>query len=318
MKKILVSGSSAFDYNLKYDGVFREQFPSGDISQGINMSLLTPELEKTFWGTGLNICYNLALLSEDPILISAIGGDMIFDGIIEEKVNLSYVHRDNMMLSSSGYIVSDAEWNQMSFFYPGAMQEWQKSTIEYVKEDIGYAIVSPNNKQAMIQHIYELWDRSARVFLDPGQQITRFEKDELSPLFDRANYLIVNQYEYRELMQKVELDEQELKLKFEKIIVTYGAEGSQVIDTEKTLHVPAILTDDIVDTTWAGDAYRAWLIKWLSLKYDWKTSMQIGTILASYCVQHHGSQNHFFNLWVVMEDMKQKFWVEVDLYRGRG
>jgi sugar/nucleoside kinase (ribokinase family) len=50
-------------------------------------------------------------------------------------------------------------------------------------------------------------------------------------------------------MQKVELDEQSLKLKFNKIIVTYGAEGSQVIDTQETLHVPAVLTDDIVDTT---------------------------------------------------------------------
>lgn len=48
MKKILVSGSTAFDYNLGYDKKFSEQFSSSDIDSGINMSLLTPELDKTF------------------------------------------------------------------------------------------------------------------------------------------------------------------------------------------------------------------------------------------------------------------------------
>lgn len=317
MKKILVSGSTAFDYNLMYDKNFASQFPSSDISAGINMSLLTPDLEKTFWGTGLSICYNLALLSEDPILISSVWGDFIFEGLIEEKVNLDYVHRDNMVLSSSAYIVSDSEGNQMSFFHPGAMNQWEKSQIKYVREEIDYAIVAPNMKQAMIQHVYELSDKSAKIFLDPGQQITDFSRDEIVPLFDLTAYLIVNQYEYRELMQKVWMDEDELKLKFNKIIVTYGAEWSQIIDTQETIHVPAVMIDNVIDPTGAGDAYRAGLIKGLRLWYDWKTSAQIGTILASYCVQHYGSQNHFFNLWVIMQDMKEKFWVEVDLYNSK-
>ncbi len=317
MGQILVSGSSAYDYNLRYDGEFREQFGQWDITQWLNMSLLVPELDKTLWWTGLSICYNLALLSENPILITATWGDMIFDGIIQEKVNLDYVHRENMLLSPSAYIISDTEGNQMSFFHPWAMEVGEKSKIQYVREHIDYAIVSPDKKQAMIEHVHDLFDKSAKVFLDPGQQITEFSAEEILPLFDLTAYLIVNQYEYRELMQKIGLDEDELKLKFNKIIVTYGAEWSQLIDTQETLHIPAILVEDAVDTTGAWDAYRAGLLKWLSLKYDWKTSAQIGTILASYCVQHHGAQNHFFNLWVVMEDMKTHFWKNVDLYGGK-
>jgi len=316
MKKILVSGSTAFDYNMKYDWVFSEQFAWTDISQWINMSLLTPELDKTFGGTGLNICYNLSLLSETPILISSIWGDFVFEWMIQEKVITDYVHRDNMVLSASAYIVSDHTGNQMSFFHPGAMQQAEQSKVEYVREEIDYAIVAPNKKQAMIQHVHELFDKSAKVFFDPGQQITDFTKEEMLPLFDLTAYLIVNQYEYRELMQKVEMDEEELKGKFNKIVVTYGAEWSQIIDTIGTIHIPAIEVSEVVDTTWAGDAYRAGMIKGLGLGYNWKTSAQIGTILASYCVQHHGSQNHFFNMWVVMEDMKERFGVEVDLYTG--
>ena len=185
--------------------------------------------------------------------------------MIEEKVCLDYIHRDNTVLSSSAYIVSDEAGNQMSFFHPGAMGNGENSTIKYVREEINYAIVAPNKKEAMIQHVYELSDKSARVFLDPGQQITDFSKEELLPLFDLTAYLIVNQYEYKELMQKVEMDEEELKHKFNKIIVTYGAQGSQIIDAVETIHIPALEPSEIVDTTGAGDAYRAGILKGMVL-----------------------------------------------------
>lgn len=317
MKKILVSGSTAYDYTMRYNGLFKNQFPDNDLTQWLNMSLLVPELDKTLWGTGLNICYNLALLWEDPILITSIGGDFVFDGLVEEKAYLWYVHRDNMALSASAYIVSDTAGNQMSFFHPWAMSQAEKSTITYVREEIDYAIVSANKKEAMIQHVHELFDKSAKVFFDPGQQITDFTKEEMLPLFWLTAYLVVNQYEYKELQAKVEMDEDDLKKHFNKIIVTYGSEGSQIIDSIETLHIPAVSVEEVVNTTGAGDAYRAGLIKWLRLGYDWKTSAQIGSLLASYCVEHHGSQNHFFNPWVVMEDMKVKFGVEVDLYGGK-
>jgi len=61
MKKILVTGSTAFDYLMQYDGVFADNFPDGNIQAGLNMSLLLSKLEKFHGGTGLNICYNLVL-----------------------------------------------------------------------------------------------------------------------------------------------------------------------------------------------------------------------------------------------------------------
>jgi adenosine kinase len=72
MKKILVSGSTAYDFLMKYNGDFREEFRKGDINQGVNTSILVSELDKTTGGTGLNICYNLALLGEYPILITSV------------------------------------------------------------------------------------------------------------------------------------------------------------------------------------------------------------------------------------------------------
>jgi adenosine kinase len=82
------------------------------------MSLSSNTFEKNHGGTGANIAYNLALLGENPILLSSVGHDYSFDGIMEDKVNLNYIHRDKMEHSANSIIVSDRDDNRMTFFHP--------------------------------------------------------------------------------------------------------------------------------------------------------------------------------------------------------
>jgi hypothetical protein len=58
MKQILVSGSSAYDNLLHYEGVFSEM----EKEDLLNMSVVSSSFEKNHGGTGANIAYNLALL----------------------------------------------------------------------------------------------------------------------------------------------------------------------------------------------------------------------------------------------------------------
>lgn len=318
MKKILVTGSTAFDTLMHYNGSFSESFPNGDIQAGLNMSLLLDKLEKFHGGTGLNICYNLALTGEDPILLTSVGHDFSFDGIVEEKVILDYVHREMGYSTANGFTVRDNEQNAMTFFHAGAMNKAELAKVFMVREEIEFAIVSADKKEAMIEHIVELSRRDIPIFFDPAQQITVFEKEELLPLLDMCHYLFVNQFEFVELKKKLSYDDEMMMEKFDKIIVTYGAEGSQLLEQGAIYHIPAVKTDEYVDDTGAGDALRAWVLRGLKTGLNWKTSLQIGTIMARYCVENHGSQNHFFNLWVIMADMEEYFGVKVDLYERKG
>lgn len=68
MKKILVSGSTAYDHIMTYDQKIRDQFLDGDIEQWLNMSLTADSLDKVPGWTGLNICYNLALIGGRPYI----------------------------------------------------------------------------------------------------------------------------------------------------------------------------------------------------------------------------------------------------------
>ena len=317
MREILVSGSSAHDTIMHHEGDFKNQFSGGDTEAGLHMSVLCYHSEKFLWGTGLNIAYNLALLGENPILLSSVWVDFMGDGIIDDKVNLKYLHKDRSRPTSGSTILSDRNAHRITAFYPGAMQEADQTHVSYVTEPIGIAIVSANKISAMLAHAKELHSKGINFFADPAQQITEMTSEELQELLGLATYLIVNQYEMKELQVKSWCSEEVLKKKFEKIIVTYGPNGSELIEGDHITHIPIVSIWDVEDTTWAGDAYRAWVLKALIDGHEWKTACRLWSILAAYCIQIEWGQNHHVSLGNLTEDMKEFFWEEIDLHAKR-
>lgn len=317
MREILVSGSTAYDTLLHYDGKFIDQFESADISKWLNMSVMSDTCEKNLWGVWANIAYNLALLGENPILLTSVGSDYSFAGIMKEKVNLEYVHKEEMKFTATATIMSDNLDNRITIFHPGAMIDAWESKISYIKEEIGYSIVSANHIPTMLEHARELNIKWVKIFADPAQQISQMSHDEICELIELSDYLIVNHYELKDLQRKWSFSDDELLEKLETIIVTYWEQGSQLISKDSIIHIDAIKVDEVDDTTWAGDAYRAWVLKAIAEKRDWKTACQLWTLLASYCVIASWSQNHHFSFGAVKEDMKTHFWVDMDLFKKR-
>jgi len=311
MKEILVSGSTAIDTILHFDGRFKDQ-----IDGWLNMSVLSESCDKNNGGTGANITYNLALLGENPVLLSSIGSDFSYDEHIS-KAQLWYIHREQWIHTASSVIISDSDDNRMTFFHPWAMKYASGSKVSYVSEDIGIAIISANHIPTMLEHARELKAEWVPICLDPSQQISAMSSGELQELLSYGNYLIVNHKEFQELQKISSKTESELIEQMEKIIVTYGAQGSHLYSDGEMYNFPAINVEDFDDTTGAWDAYRAWVLKALIDGHGWKLWCQLGTLLASYCILAPWSQHHHFSLGTVMEDMKHHFDVEVDLYNRR-
>src|SRR3954465_840757 len=74
MNHILVSGSLAYDRIMKFPGKFRDHFHA-DKMHVLSVSFVVNTLEDSYGGTAGNIAYSLALLHENPIIVSAVGGD---------------------------------------------------------------------------------------------------------------------------------------------------------------------------------------------------------------------------------------------------
>ncbi|NDK09632.1 carbohydrate kinase family protein [Candidatus Gracilibacteria bacterium] len=317
MKEILVSGSTAFDTYCLYDGLFESHFQNGDIKSGLNMSLLAKSMEKYHGGTGANICYNLALLGEHSVLLSSVGEDFKYSDVITEKINLNYIHKTKKELTAHSIIFADSDDNRMSLFNAGAMSEASESKISFIKEKIAFGVVSANHIPTMLEHAREIKSLGLDLYVDPAQQISQMSHDELRELIDLADYLIVNQYELLDLQSIGGYLDEDLEEKLTAYIVTYGTQGSQLHQGNSLIHIPAILTDDFYDSTGAGDAYRAGVFKAIVEGYTLLEGCQLGSLLASHCVVAPGSQQHHFSLGVLGEEMKDKFSVEMDLYKKR-
>lgn len=313
MKQILVSWSSAYDYLMHFDGVFKTEFWDWEY----NKSFLSTGFEKNHWGTALNICYSLALLSENAILLSAVGDDFSLPKIIRERINTKYLHKQIDMKTASSVIISDSEDTKITSFYPGAMSHGSDSKISYVSEEISWAIVSANHTDTMLEHARHLYKKWVSFFVDPAQQVSAMNKEDLRELIDLGYGLIANSHEYQEILEKTGYTHQEIVEQCTYVIITQWAQWSQVFINEESADIPALQVEDFEDSTGAGDTYRAWLLYWLTEWHDIITSAKIGSVIASYCVMSRWSQHHHFSLSWVMEDLKQHFDIEIDLFAKR-
>ena len=146
MNKILVSGSIAYDHIMHYNGYFHEAILKDNI-ENLNVSFLIDSKEIHFGGSGGNIAYNLKLLGEDPILIGSAGKDFgEYKKWIEQKnISLEHIHISDKTYTASGLVTTDKKGNQVWNFYPGAMNEDFPIDLTKIKDELSYAIISPDN-----------------------------------------------------------------------------------------------------------------------------------------------------------------------------
>lgn len=76
----------------------------------------------------------------------------------------------------------------------------------------------------------------------------------------KADYLIVNAYEYNFLQEKTGLTEKDIQASCEMVVVTRSENGVDLISGDNMEHVPAIPDIQIANPTGAGDAFRAGLL----------------------------------------------------------
>src|ERR1043165_8569494 len=72
--RIVVTGSLAFDYLMNFPGHFKEHILPEKVHM-LTVSFLVDSMKRLRGGTAGNIAYNLALLGEKPLLVSAAGAD---------------------------------------------------------------------------------------------------------------------------------------------------------------------------------------------------------------------------------------------------
>ena len=291
---ILCTGSVAVDHIMVHRGRFKDSILPDNLHV-LNVAFHVPELRRSFGGTAANIAFNLRLLGEEPIVLATVGGDD-FDAYAA-WLDRHGVRRDHIVAlegeaSAGAYIITDLDDNQITAFHPGAMDRAHEAPVSRVEDAIEIGIVSPNGKQAMIEHAAALKARDGvMTVIDPGQGIPLFEGPELLTLLDGADLYVVNDYEWTSTQQRTGLSEDDLTERVGRVIVTRGEQGSLIREGRTVVEVPALPAKEVVDPTGCGDAYRAGLLHGIRRALPIEQAARIASLMGSLLVERAGTQS---------------------------
>jgi adenosine kinase len=295
---VIVTGSIATDYIMKYPGYFREHILIEQTGK-LAVSFLVEEKQMSRGGVAPNICYTMALLGERPKLMGAVGQDfgdyrawLELQGI-DTSLTIAYEGE----FTATFTVITDLDQNQIAGFHSGAMQRGKELTFRALdKNEIDYVIISPHDPEGMVRNCAECRDLGIRFIFDPSQQLARLSGPKVLEAMDGAFGLTVNDYELEVLKSKTGLDEAGILDKVGLLVVTCGAEGAMFISKDRRVQVPIAPAREIVDPTGVGDAFRGGVLVGLLRGYPWAVTGRIGALAATYCLERVGTMNHRYTV----------------------
>jgi adenosine kinase len=258
-------------------------------------------------GTAPNIAYNLALLGERPEVVGTVGQDFADyrSWLQRHRVDTSGVHVSELRHTARFVCTTDTDHAQIASFYAGAMREARDIELEPVAVRMGgvdMVVISANDPEAMLRHTEECRTRGYPFLADPGQQIAWMDGAGIRQLIDGATYLFTNEYEAALAEQKTGWSAEEILDRVGTRVVTLGAKGARIDrKDEPTLHIECTPEERKVDPTGVGDAFRGGLMKGFAMGLPADEAARIGSVAATYCLEHLGGTYHSYT-WAEFEE----------------
>jgi adenosine kinase len=288
----LICGSLAFDSIMSFEGRFAEQILPDQLHI-LNVSFLVPALRRDFGGCAGNIAYSLKILGGTPLPMATLGTDAAdyLKRLNTLGISTEFVREVPDSYTAQAMIMTDRDNNQITAFHPGAMMQAHITTIEK-RADIKLAIISPDGRDAMVQHAEQLKAADIPFVFDPGQGLPMFDGAELMRFIDQATWVTVNDYEGKMLSDRTGLSHADISKRVQGLIVTLGAEGCEVwIDGQKTV-VPPVKAAAVVDPTGCGDAWRGALLFGLEQGWSLAKCAALGNQVGALKIAQRGPQNY--------------------------
>jgi len=288
----LICGSLAFDTIMTFEGRFAEQIMPEQLHI-LNVSFLVPALRREFGGCAGNIAYSLSQLGGTALPMATVGNDGTdyLAHLRSKGISTEFIRELTDTYTAQAMIMTDRDNNQITAFHPGAMGQAHLSEVA-ARNDIKIGIISPDGRDAMLQHAAQFRAAGIPFVFDPGQGLPMFNGDELTQFVDLATWVTVNDYEGRMLTERTGLESKALSMRVEGLVVTLGADGCEVwVGGEMTL-VPPVKATQLVDPTGCGDAFRGALLFGLEKGWSLAKCCELGNRVGAHKISTPGCQNY--------------------------
>jgi adenosine kinase len=293
---VLVAGSIATDHLMHFPGKFSEQLLADQLHK-VSLSFLVDDLVIHRGGVAPNICYGMAQLGGEPVLIGAVGEDFAdYRGFLERHgVDCAHVYVSEAHHTARFVCTTDEEMCQIGSFYAGAMPESRRIELKTAWDATGadLVVISAYDPDAMVQHSEECRTRGYRFAADPSQQIARMDGDALRALVEGAAMLFTNDYEKSLLESKTGMSDADVLKQVNVRITTLGSDGVEITGLEiDPVRVPVAKERRKADPTGVGDAFRAGLLTAREWGLTWERSAQVGNLIATTVLETVGTQEY--------------------------
>ncbi len=288
----VICGSLAFDTIMTFEGRFSEQILPDQLHI-LNVSFLVPALRREFGGCAGNIAYSLKQLGGTPLPMATVGSDgtEYVARMTSQGISTEFVRQVDDAYTAQAMIMTDRDNNQITAFHPGAMMQAHISRIE-PRADIRLGIISPDGRDAMLQHAEQFRAAGIPFVFDPGQGLPMFDGKELAHFVELATWVTVNDYEAKMLCDRTGLSCAEMSKHVQGLVVTLGEQGCEVwVDGGKAM-VPPVKAELVVDPTGCGDAFRGALLYGLEQGWSLARCAALGNQVGARKIASRGGQNY--------------------------
>ena len=304
--KVAVAGSVGRDHLMTFPGKFTDSLVEGSLAK-VSLSFLVDNLDIHRGGCAANIAFGMGALGLNPLLVAAVGKDWADydEWLTRHGVNTQHVRISKELYTATFIVTTDEELNQIASFFPGAMSEARELDIEAIADregGIDLFLIGPDDPDAMLRHSHSARRLGIPMAADPSQQLARMDGESLKELVIGAKYLFLNEYELALMLQKTGWSDAELFEQVQIRVVTLGAKGARIEEHgQPTITVGAPPEKAKIDPTGVGDSFRSGFLAGLSWGLGHERCAQLGSMVATFCLETKGTQEYLFDRDQFME-----------------
>ncbi len=248
-----------------------------------------------FGGGAANIAAGIAALGEEVTLVSCVGSDFAGSDYDRWQRGLK-IHQQFFVVKDAhtptAFMFTDDAGDQVTYFEWGASKTFATAEAP-VLPFVHMATADPEFNCRVAK-------RGGFVSFDPGQDVFWYTKEQLDAIIASTDILFANHHEVQAMERTLCTTKDDLIRRVKMAIFTMSGAGSTLYEGGDR-HVIPVVPVSCADPTGAGDAYRAGFLSAYARGYDPVTCCRIGTVTASFVVEHPGCQTHLAG-WEQMRD----------------
>jgi len=254
-----------------------------------------------FGGTGANIARMASSLEVKTALASHVGEDFpkkFMQALKSSGVDTTDVVKVRGEHTPFIIMISDKDHNQIGFVDQAAVLRQDDLPIRtHTADSSKFVHIGTGRPSYMLKVAKRAKAKKKTVCFDPAQEIHYvYTPESLKAVMQHCDVLFANSSELERAKSYLNLKEDSELLSYVDMVVnTRGKHGSRIITADDEILVGTIPADRVVDTTGAGDGYRAGFYAGLSRSLPFEECAWIGAATASFVVESVGAQNKLPN-----------------------